>query len=85
MFRLPCNGLTVCKSKSRHSRLEGEGVADHLCHCKSIMLNKKLLKNESEPSKFGTNFINILINISYQGEFTTVNYIRDTKAAASIL
>lgn len=73
------------KIKSCRSRLEGEGIADHLCHCKSIMLNKKLLKNESEPSKFGTNFINNLINIRYQGEFTTVNYIIETKAAASAL
>lgn len=85
MFRLPCNGLIVYKSKRRHSHLEGEGIADHLCHCKSIMLNKKLLKNKSEPSKFGTNFINSLVNIRYQREFTTVNYIRDAKAAASIL
>lgn len=46
------------------------------------MLNKKLLKNKSEPSKFGMNFINSLINI--WDEFTTVNYIRDTKAADSI-
>lgn len=44
MFRLPYDGLTVYKSKSFLSRLEGEGIADHLCHCKSIMLNKKLLK-----------------------------------------
>lgn len=55
------------------------------------MLNKKLLgkknkknNNASEPSKFGTDFINSLINIRYQDEFTTVNYIRDTKATGSI-
>lgn len=35
-------------------------------------------RSKAEPLKFGTVFINNLINIRYQGEFTTVNYIRDT-------
>lgn len=45
------------------------------------MVNKKLLKNKSELSKFGTNFINSLVNIRYQGEFATVNSIRDSKSS----
>lgn len=35
-------------------------------------------KSKTEPLKFGTNFINNRMNIHYRGEFTTVNYIRDT-------
>lgn len=40
-----------------------------------ITLKKKKAK---ALLKFGTNFINNGMNIRYWGEFTTVNYIRDT-------